>query len=278
VNEDHKETLELLLQGVSRVPLLNAEQEVALAKRIERGDLEAKQHMIEANLRLVVSIAKRYRHSGLPFPDLIQEGCIGLVRAVEKFDHRRGFKFSTYATWWIRQAIARGLADSGRTVRLPFHVDQLVRKLEATERALNTKLGREPTLEELAAAAGVETAEAERARTAARPTIALQSPVGDEDGGAELGDLIPDEAGDAPFEQAAEAFDRRLLDAALAKLPYRERRVLELRYGLGGNRQQTADEIAAAIGSTRGEVYRLERQAAERLASLPEAQVLREAA
>jgi RNA polymerase primary sigma factor len=278
VNEDHKETLELLLQGVSRVPLLTADEEIALAKRIERGDLDAKRHMIEANLRLVISIAKRYRHSGLPFPDLIQEGCIGLVRAVEKFDHRRGYKFSTYATWWIRQAIARGLADSGRTVRLPFHVDQLVRKLEATERALSTKLGREPTLDELAVAAGVETSEAERAKRAARPTIALESPVGDDDGGAELGDLIPGDEADSPFEQASEAFDRRLLDTALSRLSWRERRVLELRFGLGGERQQTADEVAAAIGSTRGEVYRLERQASERLASFPEAQVLRAAA
>jgi RNA polymerase primary sigma factor len=277
LNDESMDTLDLLLERVSRIPLLTAEEEIELAKRVERGDLEAKQRMIESNVRLVISIAKRHRYSGLPFADLVQEGCIGLVRAVEKFDWRKGFKFSTYATWWIRQAIARGLADSGRTVRLPFHVDQLVRKLEATERALNTKLGREPTLEELAAAAGVEAAEAERAKSAARPTVALESPIGDEDG-AELGDLIPDGEADAPYERAAESFDRGLLDAALSRLSWRERRVLELRFGLGGERVQTADEVAARIGSTRGEVYRLERQAAERLATFPEAQVLRAAA
>ena len=199
------DALQQFLDGIAKTRLLTAAEEVMLAKRIERGDLDAKQRMIEANLRLVVSIAKRYRNQGLPFLDLIQEGSIGLVRAVEKFDYRKGFKFSTYATWWIRQAISRALSDKGRTIRIPIHIDNILKKLDGAQRKLQANGDRDPTVEEIAAAAGIDPDEADVIMRAAQPLVSLDKPVGDDSDAAQFGDLIEDERSASPFDQAAEA-------------------------------------------------------------------------
>ena len=271
------DSLQLLLDDIGRTTLLTAAEEVALAKRIERGDYEAKQRMIESNLRLVVSIAKRYRNLGLPFADLIQEGSIGLVRAVEKFDYRRGFKFSTYAAWWIRQAIARGIADKSRTLRIPVHVDQKLRKLDGAGRRLSAELAREPTIEEVATAAGVAVEEAELLMRSAQPPVSLHKPVADGDS-SELGHLIPDERAESPFDAAARATTGELLDEALANLSYRERRILELRYGLGGNQALAAGEVGEMFSLTPERTRQIEEQALRKLSSLAEGQRLRGAA
>ena len=188
------DSLQQLLDGIATTPLLTADEEISLAKRIERGDLDAKDHMTRANLRLVVSIAKRYRNQGLPFLDLIQEGSIGLVRAVEKFDYRKGFKFSTYATWWIRQAISRAIADKGRTIRIPIHIDNVIKKLDGAQRKLEAAGDRDPTVEEIAALAGVDPVEADVLLRAAQPLVSLDKPVGDDADAAQFGELIPDES------------------------------------------------------------------------------------
>jgi RNA polymerase primary sigma factor len=276
------DSLQLFLDGIAKTRLLTATEELDLAKRIERGDLEAKNRMTEANLRLVVSIAKRYRNQGLDFMELIQEGSIGLVRAVEKFDYRKGFKFSTYATWWIRQAISRALADKSRTIRIPIHINQQLQKLDGAQRRLEAVGDRDPSFEEIAAASGldIDPDEAELIMVASRAPASLDKPVGSagDDDAAELGHLIPDEGAVSPFEAAAEALDRSRLALALENLSYRERRVVELRYGLFGEQPRTLDDIGRMFGLTRERARQIEEHAVRKLGSLAEAQGLREAA
>ncbi|HEX2396963.1 MAG TPA: sigma-70 family RNA polymerase sigma factor, partial [Solirubrobacteraceae bacterium] len=204
------DSLQLFLKDIGKVRLLTAQEEVDLAKRIERGDLDAKQKMVESNLRLVVSIAKNYRNQGLPFLDLIQEGTLGLVRAAEKFDYRKGFKFSTYATWWIRQAIARALADKARTIRIPVHVVEKLNKIGRAERKLVTELGREPTPEEIAEVTGIEPEEVDSIKRSAQAPVSLEKPVGDEEE-SEFGQFIADERAESPYERAAEILTKEAL-------------------------------------------------------------------
>jgi RNA polymerase primary sigma factor len=272
------DSLQLLLDGIAKTRLLTAEEEIELAKRIERGDLAAKNRMIEANLRLVVSIAKRYRNQGLPFLDLIQEGSIGLVRAVEKFDYRRGFKFSTYATWWIRQAISRAIADKARTIRIPIHIDNVLKKLDGAQRKLEATGDRDPTVEEIAALAGVDPDEADLIMRASQAPVSLDKPVGDDTDAAQLGDLIPDAGADSPFDVAAESMMHRGLREALENLSYRERRIVELRWGIGGEQPRTLDDVARIFGVTRERTRQIEEGAIRKLASLSEAQALRDVA
>jgi RNA polymerase primary sigma factor len=267
--------LQLFLKGIGKVRLLTAEEEVDLARRIERGSFDAKQKMVESNLRLVVSIAKNYRNQGLPFLDLIQEGTIGLVRAAEKFDYRKGFKFSTYATWWIRQAVARALADKARTIRIPVHIVEKLNQIGRAERKLVTGLGREPTAEEIAEVTGIDPEEIASIKRSALAPISLEKPVGDEDQ-SEFGQLIPDEQAESPYERAAQILTNEALRAALENLSYRERRVLELRYGLGGERPRTLDEVGRTFNVTRERIRQIENHALKKLQNLREAQQLRD--
>jgi RNA polymerase primary sigma factor len=271
------DSLRLHLDSIGRLRLLTASEEIALAKRIERGETAAKEHMIEANLRLVVSIAKRYTGRGLPLLDLIQEGSLGLIRAVEKFDHRRGFKFSTYATWWIRQAITRGIADKARTIRTPVHMAERINKLVSAERVLVQQLGREPTAAEIAKALERPVDEIKEMRRIAQTPVSLARPVGEDDG-AELGDLIEDEEGVSPPEQAIDSMRRESLNRALAGLPDRERGIVAMRYGLEGEEPRTLNEIASVLGVTRERVRQIETHALRTLKALPEAEPLRSAA
>ena len=266
--------LQLFLKDIGKVRLLTAEEEVDLAKRIERGDVDAKQKMVESNLRLVVSIAKNYRNQGLPFLDLIQEGTLGLVRATEKFDYRRGFKFSTYATWWIRQAVARALADKARTIRIPVHVVEKLNKIGRAERGLVTALGREPTPEEIAEVIGIDPEEVDSIKRSAQAPISLEKPVGDE-GESEFGQFIADEQAESPYERAVEILTRDALREALENLSYRQRRVLELRYGLGGGHPRTLDEVGRTFNVTRERIRQIENQSLKKLQNLREAQQLR---
>jgi RNA polymerase primary sigma factor len=276
------DSLQLFLDGIAKTKLLTAGEEIDLAKRIERGDLDAKDRMTQANLRLVVSIAKRYRNQGLDFMELIQEGSIGLVRAVEKFDHRKGFKFSTYATWWIRQAISRALADKSRTIRIPIHINQVLQKLDGAQRKLESSGDRDPTFAEIASASGldIDADEAELIMTASRAPVSLDKPVGGsaDDDSAELGHLIPDESAVSPFDAAAESLERSKLAEALENLSYRERRIVELRHGLFGEQPRTLDEVGRAFGLTRERCRQIEEHALRKLSSLAEAQGLRSAA
>ena len=262
------DSLQLFLKDIGKVRLLTAAEEVELAKRIERGDLDAKQKMVESNLRLVVSIAKNYRNQGLPFLDLIQEGTLGLVRAAEKFDYRKGFKFSTYATWWIRQAIARALADKARTIRIPVHVVEKLNKIGRAERKLVTELGREPTPEEIAEVTGIEPEEVDSIKRSAQAPVSLEKPVGDEEE-SEFGQFIADERAESPFERAAELLTKEALKEALENLSYRERRVLELRYGLGGEHPRTLDEVGRTFNVTRERIRQIENQSLKKLQSSP---------
>jgi RNA polymerase primary sigma factor len=261
------DALQPFLASIGRVRLLTAAEEMDLARRIERGDQAAKQRMIEANLRLVVSIAKRYRNQGLPFLDLIQEGTIGLIRAVEKFDHRRGFKFSTYSTWWIRQAIARGVADKSRTMRLPVHVSDVLYKLKRAERELAAKLGHDPTLEQVAAAVGIPPEEAERIRVAGAAMVSLETPVGADEAVA-LGDLLVDDRSPSPDEFVAEQMSTDAVGQALDGLAYRERRMVELRFGLRGEHPRTLEEAGRIVGLTRERARAVETRALARLRTL----------
>jgi RNA polymerase primary sigma factor len=268
------DSLQRYLEEIGNVPLLSAAEEVQLAKRIERGDRAAKDHMITANLRLVVSIAKRYRNQGLPLLDLVQEGTIGLIRAVEKFDWRRGYKFSTYATWWIRQAVARALADKGRTIRMPVHVVDKANRLGRVERRLVSELGREPSREELAEQLDVDTQEIDDLRAAMQIPMSLDRPVGTEEDGT-LGQFVADEQSSAPIDDAAGQERARTLDRALAALAPREREVLELRFGLGGRDTHTLEEVGRQFDVTRERVRQIEQQALRKLAALGETQGLR---
>jgi RNA polymerase primary sigma factor len=271
------DSLQLFLKDIGRVPLLTAAQEVELAKRIERGDHGAKQAMVEANLRLVVSIAKRYRNQGLPFLDLIQEGTIGLVRAAEKFDYRKGFKFSTYATWWIRQAVARAIADKGRTIRMPVHVVEKLNRILRAERKLRAERGREPTTEEIARELDMSLDEVEHIRRSAQTPVSLEKPVGDDDE-SEFGHFLADESTPLPDELAETALQREALRGILSALSERERKVLELRYGLDGQQPRTLDEVGRAFNVTRERIRQIEHQGLKKLRALADAQRVRDVA
>ena len=270
--ETTTDALQLFLREAGRHQLLTAPQEVELAKLIERGDVPAKQRMIQCNLRLVVSIAKNYRNQGLPFLDLIQEGTLGLIRAVEKFDWRRGYKFSTYATWWIRQAVARALADKARTIRMPVHIVERMQKMNRAERTLWMELGREPTLEEIAEEASLPVQQALEVRAAARASASLDQPVGEQED-AVFGDFV---AGDDPLpeERVEVALRSQALAVALRALPDREREVLVLRYGLVDQEPKTLEEIGKRLGLTRERVRQIELESLRRLAGLREMQVV----
>ena len=274
--EPSLDSLRLYLRAIGRVSLLTAEQEVMLARRIERGDMQAKQQMIEANLRLVVSIAKSYLGRGLTFLDLIQEGSMGLIRAVEKFDYRRGYKFSTYATWWIRQAVTRAIADKGRTIRIPVHMVEKLNKVVHVERQLIQQLGREPTPEEIATELETTVREVRDVLRMAQQPISLEKPVGEEDDSA-LGDFVEDQTAESPFELAAERLRRENLRRALAALPEREREVIEMRFGLTGERPYTLEEVGRAFNVTRERIRQIENHTLKKLEALPEAQRLRDA-
>jgi RNA polymerase primary sigma factor len=274
--EPSLDSLRLYLRSIGRVELLTAEQEVMLARRIERGDMDAKQQMIEANLRLVVSIAKSYLGRGLTFLDLIQEGSMGLIRAVEKFDYRRGYKFSTYATWWIRQAVTRAIADKGRTIRIPVHMVEKLNKVVHVERQLVQQLGREPTPEEIAIELETTVREVRDVLRMAQQPISLEKPIGEEEE-SELGDFVEDQTAESPFELAAERLRRENLRRALAALPEREREVIEMRFGLTGERPYTLEEVGRAFNVTRERIRQIENHTLKKLEALPEAQRLRDA-
>jgi RNA polymerase primary sigma factor len=274
--EPSLDSLRLYLRSIGRVELLTAEEEVSLAKRIERGDMSAKQHMIEANLRLVVSIAKGYLGRGLTFLDLIQEGSLGLIRAVEKFDYRRGYKFSTYATWWIRQAVTRAIADKARTIRIPVHMVEKLNKVVHVERQLVQEFGREPTPEEIAAELQWTTREVKDILRISQLPVSLEKPIGEEED-SELGDFVEDETAESPFELASENLRRENVRRALDALPAREREVIEMRYGLRGNKARTLEEVGRAFGVTRERIRQIENNTLKKLEGLPEAQRLRDA-
>jgi RNA polymerase primary sigma factor len=275
--EPSLDSLRLYLRSIGRVELLTAEGEVELAKRIEKGDMAAKRHMVEANLRLVVSIAKGYLGRGLMFLDLIQEGSLGLIRAVEKFDYRRGYKFSTYATWWIRQAVTRAIADKARTIRIPVHMVEKLNRVSHIERALVQRLGREPEAAEVAAELRCSVREVRDILRVAQMPISLEKPVGDEDD-SELGDFVADQAGEEPHEAVTEHLQREDIQRVLDVLPERERQVIELRYGLRGHEPLTLEEVGRAFGVTRERVRQIENSTLKKLKQLPEAQRLRELA
>jgi len=272
-DDQYTDLVRLFLNEIGRYPLLTADEEIQLAKLIEKGDLEARDKMIRSNLRLVVSIAKRYQGRGLSFLDLIQEGMLGLIRGVEKFDWRRGYKFSTYGTWWIRQAIGRAIHNHSRTIRLPAHLLDRERKIEAAERNLVITLGRDPTDKEIAKAAKVTMRELKQVREAARAVTSVDTPVG-EDGETALGDLVaatPDEA----LEEVSAGVEREALRKAVGALPDDEREVVVLRFGLAGEDPMTLQQVADSLDSTRDRVRRIERDALSRLAG--ELDELREA-
>ncbi|MBJ7353712.1 MAG: sigma-70 family RNA polymerase sigma factor [Thermoleophilaceae bacterium] len=259
------DTVHLYLKAIGERKLLSAEDEVRLAKRIERADNEAKNIMIEANLRLVVSIAKRYNDRGVSLLDLIQEGNVGLMRAVEKFDWRRGYKFSTYAAWWIRQGITRAIADQARTIRIPVHLLQNVNKVAAVRRRLVQELGREPTIEEVSKEVDMDEADVKKLMELSADAISLETPIGSEDGTATIGDMVEDDSEQAPEEIVAERLLSEDIDVVLGQLGDRERRVIELRYGISGDEPLTLVEIGKFIGVTRERVRQIEIAAIEKL-------------
>ena len=274
--EPSLDSLRLYLRSIGRVELLTAAQEIELAKRIERGDMLAKRQMVEANLRLVVSIAKGYLGRGLGFLDLIQEGSLGLIRAVEKFDYRRGYKFSTYGTWWIRQAVTRAIADKARTIRIPVHMVEKLNRVAHIERQLVQRMGREPEPAEIAAELHWSLADVRDILRVAQLPVSLEKPVGDEDE-SELGDFVADDAVSEPFEEASEHLQKEGVRRALDALPARERQVIELRYGLSSLEPLTLEEVGRTFGVTRERVRQIENSTLKKLQRLPEAQMLREA-
>jgi RNA polymerase primary sigma factor len=263
------DALQLFLKDVGRVTLLTAAQEVELSKRIERGDHRAKQEVVEANLRLVVSIAKRYRNQGLPFLDLIQEGTIGLVRAAEKFDYRRGFKFSTYATWWIRQAVVRALADKARTIRMPVHVIEKLHQIQRSERDLGAALGRAPTPSDIARDLDLTVDDVERTMRLSQTPVSLEQRIGDAED-AELSDFIADENALSPAQAVETTLRDEELWGMLEMLTDRQRRVIELRYGLGGEPPQTLEEVGRTFNVTRERIRQIENQTLQKLRAMHE--------
>ena len=269
--------LDLWLNEIARVPLLTKPQELALAKRIEAGDERAKRHMIEANLRLVVSIAKKYRNNGLDLLELIQEGNLGLIRAVEKYDWRRDLKFSTYATWWIRQAVQRGIADKARTVRLPLHVHERQQRLTKVDRELRGELGREPTVEELAHASKLSVNQTKTVRNAGVVSASLDETISDESDSV-LADVLSDRSQLDPSEKLYQEHDRSTLYLAVGTLDPRSRYILHRRYGLGDEEAVGADIVAKELGISRARVRQLERNALAQLAGREDIFALRHAA
>ena len=276
-NDVAADGLQAFLKDIGKVDLLTAAQEVELSKRIEQGDELAKRHMIEANLRLVVSIAKRYSNQGLPLLDLIQEGTIGLVRATEKFDHRKGFKFSTYATWWIRQSVSRALADKARTIRMPVHIVERLNRIVRSERDLRAQLCRTPTSLEISIDVDIDVEEVDRIRRIAQTPVSLEKPLGDE-GDSEFGHLLADDSTPAPYDSAEASMRTEALRAALLTLSDRERRILELRHGLNGQPPLTLDEIGRAFNVTRERIRQIEHLSLRKLRASPEAQAFSDVA
>ena len=273
--EPSLDSLRLYLREIGKVPLLTADREIYLAKRVERGYLAAKTQMIEANLRLVVSIAKRHLGRGLSFLDLIQEGALGLIRAVEKFDYRKGFKFSTYATWWIRQAVTRALTDKARTIRIPAHMFERLNKVIQIQRQLVQRLGREPRPDEIAAELELTTEEVREILRMAQFPISLEKPIGEKED-AKLGDLVEDELAESPFDVASVSLRCDDIEHALAALSERERQVIELRFGLHDGQPRTLKEVGRTFGVTRERIRQIENDTLKTLASLPETQRLKD--
>ena len=275
VKAHSSDPVRMYLREIGRVPLLTGAQEVALAKRIEHRDMGAKAELIEANLRLVVSVAKRYVGRGLAFLDLIQEGNLGLIRAVEKFDYRKGYKFSTYATWWIRQAVTRAIADKARTIRIPVHMVEKLNKVVHIERQLVQRLGREPRPEEIAEELEITTDEVREILRMAQLPVSLEKPIGEEEESS-LGDFVPDDSAESPFDTASLSLRREDVEHALMALPERERKVIELRFGLSGEQPCTLEEVGRAFGVTRERIRQIENNTLKKLEHLPEAQALKD--
>ena len=277
VTIDHTvdDPVRMYLREIGQVPLLSAQEEIELAKRVEKQDMEAKRRLTEANLRLVVSIAKRYMGRGLLFLDLIQEGNLGLIRAVEKFDYRLVYKFSTYATWWIRQAVTRAIADQARTIRVPVHAVETMNKVNRIQRELLQKSGREPSVDEIADVLGVTPGKVTEIQKAAQEPVSLETPVGDEED-SELGDFIEDVDADQPLEVVFRELRREELFRVLNSLPARDRKVLELRFGLKGERPRTLEEVGERFGVTRERIRQVEAKTLNRLKHYRDAQALRD--
>ncbi len=265
----------MYLREIGRVPLLTAPEEVSLARRIEHRDMSAKAELIEANLRLVVSVAKRYVGRGLAFLDLIQEGNLGLIRAVEKFDYRKGYKFSTYATWWIRQAITRAIADQARTIRVPVHMVETINRLSRVQRQLLQDLGREPTIDEVARELEVSPDRVREIQKVAQEPVSLETPVGEEED-SELGDLIEDRGVEGPADAVSTLMRREELEQVLSQLTERERKVLELRFGLRGEEPRTLEEVGQRFGVTRERIRQIEAKTLNKLHAYRDTQRLRE--
>lgn len=276
MNDEAQGPIGQYLKDVARYPLLKADEEVELAKRIEKGDKEARDRLILSNLRLVISIARRYQGRGLELEDLIGEGHRGLIRAVEKFDWRKGFKFSTYATWWIRQAVTRAIADYGRTIRIPVHMIEIINKMAGAERELRDKLQREPTDKELAKATGLSLERIEQLKRIRQDVLSLEQPVGDEEEGATLGDLVANQDVAPPEESAAGRLMREDVHKMLAVLSPREQKVIKMRYGMEDGRPRTLEEVGRELGVTRERIRQIEARATEKLRSDEAVSKLRE--
>lgn len=262
-----EDLVKVYLQEIGKIPLLSREEEVELAKRVEQGDEKAREKLALANLRLVVSIAKKHRNRGLPFLDLIQEGNVGLMKAIEKFDYRKGYKFSTYATWWIRQAINRAIANKGRTIRIPTHIMGLIRDIYKAEEGYVTEHGEPPTNEELSEILDVSVDKIERAKKMSQYTLSLEKPIGEDEEGSELGEFIENEAAPSPTEEAFSDLQKEKLMEALDELSPREKRILELRYGLEDDHPRTLKEVGKVFNVSRERIRQIEKKALRKLKS-----------